>query len=107
MQEPSSVEPLRSEYTNDPDMSELVVEYVNSMPQRVNSILAAYEGREREQLIRIVHQLKGSGGGYGFPQLTAVADRLEQMLLTIPDQEIAKVDPELMALVELCGRIAA
>lgn len=107
MQDPSSLEPLRSEFTDDPDMSELVVEYVSSMPQRVNSILAAYERRQREQLIRIVHQLKGSGGGYGFPQLTVVADKLEQRLLAIPDQEIAKVDPELKALVELCGRIAA
>lgn len=105
--DPSGPPPLRSEFLDDPDMKELVVEYVRTMPQRVNSMLSAFERRQREQLIRIVHQLKGSGGGYGFPQLTLVADRLEQRLLAISEEDIPKIDPELRALVELCGRMAA
>lgn len=99
--------PLRSEFSDDPDMTELVIEYVEKMPQRVHSMVTAFETSSREQLIRIVHQLKGSGGGYGFPQLTTVADRLEQRLLSISDQELSTVDPEFRALIELCGRMAA
>ncbi|MCA9273414.1 MAG: Hpt domain-containing protein [Phycisphaerales bacterium] len=88
-------------------MAELVTEYVGKMPQRVHSMLIAYESSHREQLIRIVHQLKGSGGGYGFPQLTVVAGRLEQRLLGVTDREITTVDNEFRALIELCGRMAA
>jgi len=99
--------PLRSEFWNDPDMSELVTEYVQSMPNRLNSILSAYESRHREQLIRIVHQLKGSGGGYGFPQLTAAADKLEQRLRSLNDQDISMAGPELKTLIAICSRMAA
>lgn len=106
-QEPSGTASLRSEFADDPDMNELVVDYVSSMPQRINSMLSAFERCQRAQLIRIVHQLKGSSGCYGFPQLTAVADRLERKLSSIADQDVPAVDPELRALVELCERMAA
>lgn len=107
MNPPNDQNPLRSEYANDPDMSELVTEYVQSMPQRLNSILCAYEQSHREQLIRIVHQLKGSGGGYGFPQLTVAADKLEQRLLNLNDQNISLAGPELNSLIAICNRMAA
>ncbi len=107
MNPPNYESPLRSEFSDDPDMSELVTEYVGSMPQRLNSILSAYERCHREQLIRIVHQLKGSGGGYGFPQLTAAADKLEQRLLSLNDQEISMAGPELEGLIAVCNRMAA
>ena len=99
--------PLRSEFSDDPDMAELVIEYVDKMPQRVHQMQTAFENSHREQLIRIVHQLKGSGGGYGCPQLTSVADHLEQRLLGIADQDLNAVDAEFRALIELCGRMAA
>ena len=99
--------PLKSEFWDDPDMAELVTEYVGKMPERMHSMKVAYESSHREQLIRIVHQLKGSGGGYGFPQLTMVADRLEQRLLSVTDQDLTTVDPEFRALIDLCGRMAA
>jgi HPt (histidine-containing phosphotransfer) domain-containing protein len=35
------------------------------------------ESRCFEQLGRLAHQLKGSGGGYGFPIISEVASKLE------------------------------
>lgn len=99
--------PIRSEFADDPDMAELVTEYVQRMPERINAILSAYERKEREQLIRIVHQIKGSGGGYGFPLLTTAADKLERRLLESPPNALDQVNPELQDLIQLCQRMAA
>ena len=77
------------------------------LPQRLNSIMSAYEQSHRDQLIRIVHQLKGSGGGYGFPQLTDAADKLEQRLMNLNDQNISLAGPELNTLIAICSRMAA
>lgn len=107
MQPPNTDNPLRSDFSDDPDMIELVTEYVGSMPQRVHSIRTAYESGHREHLIRIVHQLKGSGGGYGFPQISTAADKLEQRLLTLTDNEITSASSELQVLISICDRIAA
>lgn len=99
--------PIRSEFADDPDMAELVAEYVGRMPQRVNAILSACERNEREQLIRIVHQIKGSGGGYGFPQLSIAAGRIESRLLGSPAMSLEQIDPDVRELVNLCRRMAA
>ena len=41
--------PLRSEFSDDPDMAELVIEYVDKMPQRVHQMQTAFENSQREQ----------------------------------------------------------
>ena len=98
--------PIRSDFADDPDMAELVSEYVQRMPQRINAILSAYERNERDQLVRIVHQIKGSGGGYGFPLLSSAADKLERKLLESP-ATLEQVSPEVQDLIHLCQRMAA
>jgi CheY-like chemotaxis protein/HPt (histidine-containing phosphotransfer) domain-containing protein len=69
----------RSELSSDPDMKELIEGYIQRLPVEVAKLTALMEsGSEIESLRRIAHQLKGSGGGYGFPRLTelaAVADK--------------------------------
>ncbi len=104
---PNSESPLRSEYAEDPDMVELVSEYVESMPQRLHSLMTAFELCHRDQLIRIVHQLKGSGGGYGFPLVSIAADKLERRLLSVTDQDMDTVGPDLDSLIAICNRMAA
>lgn len=66
-----------SEFANDPDMLDLVNEYVTSFDGTVSEIRSSLESRCFEQLGRLAHQLKGSGGGYGFPIISEVASKLE------------------------------
>jgi histidine phosphotransfer protein HptB len=73
-----SIQVYRSDFADDEDMKELVGEYVDRLPAEVARLSALLESKQIEDLRRVAHQLKGSGGGYGFPTLTelaAVADR--------------------------------
>jgi HPt (histidine-containing phosphotransfer) domain-containing protein len=77
---------IRSAYENDPDMLEIVPE----LPARIaklESHLAAHELRELQTL---AHQLKGAGGGYGFPQITELAASLEAALKQGLDAPVVK-----------------
>jgi CheY-like chemotaxis protein/HPt (histidine-containing phosphotransfer) domain-containing protein len=62
-----------SELADDPDMREIIEQYVSRLPDQVRKMHELLAHNDLENLGRLAHQLKGSGGGYGFPQLTALA----------------------------------
>lgn len=74
------MDPIRSQYEDDPDMLELVQEFAAELPDRIRSLEDTLEGGELAELQRLAHQLKGAGGGYGFPRITEVAAALEEAL---------------------------
>jgi HPt (histidine-containing phosphotransfer) domain-containing protein len=74
------VEPIRSQYADDPDMLELVKEFAAELPGRAEEIEGLLDRSALPDLQRLAHQLKGAGGGYGFPQVTEAAAALEQAL---------------------------
>lgn len=69
--------PLRSVYADDPDMHEIIVEFVASLPDRVATIQERLASNNLPELQRVVHQIKGAGGGFGFNPLTAAASAVE------------------------------
>ena len=74
----SGVAPLRSELVDDPDMLELVDLFVGELPDRIQAIAAALETHDTDSVTRLAHQLKGAGGGYGYPKITEDAAALER-----------------------------
>jgi HPt (histidine-containing phosphotransfer) domain-containing protein len=62
---------------HEPDMRDLVVEFVNELPARVDQMRVAYENLDWERLTRLAHQLKGAGGSYGYPQISGLAAEME------------------------------
>ncbi|HVT88855.1 MAG TPA: response regulator [Tepidisphaeraceae bacterium] len=70
----------RSEFASDPDMKELIDEYVNRLPGEVAKLHAFIRNGDLESLRQTVHQLKGAGGGYGFKQLTSLAALADESL---------------------------
>lgn len=98
---------IMSEFADDPDMCDLVREYVGMMPRRIEQMTDAFEQNRREQLIRLAHQLKGSGGGYGFPILTDKAGKLEHFLHDMTGDDLAEADAEFRALLDVCSKLAA
>jgi HPt (histidine-containing phosphotransfer) domain-containing protein len=98
--------PLLSDYAGDPDMAELITEFVEAMPARSESILEAYRTRDADTLKRLTHQLKGSAGGYGFPTVGTAAGAIEHALKTAldPAAALADLDREVRALIDLCAR---
>ncbi len=66
-----------SEYADDPDMTEIMGEFVMGLGGHVSAMRRALTRGEYDELRRQAHTLKGAGGGYGYPGLTTAAAALE------------------------------
>jgi HPt (histidine-containing phosphotransfer) domain-containing protein len=62
----------------DPDMKDIVEQYVIELPTRAAALRQAVDGEDLAKVRVLAHQLKGSAGGYGFPEITAAAAALER-----------------------------
>jgi len=69
--------PVASEYADDPDLAEVIDEFVAGLPDQLGDMRRAADAGCFEKLRRLAHQLKGAGGSYGYPGLTDAAKRLE------------------------------
>lgn len=97
-----SVQFIFSSLASDPDYSDLVTMYVEEMPDRMEQIRKAFESTDRDRLVRLIHQLKGAAGSYGFAVLTQVAADVEQTLL----EENGENDLDAInRLLETCERV--
>jgi len=96
---PAPTGPLRSAFAGDAGMAELLGEFVGSLPEIVSD-LARQLGRGDAGAARgLAHQLKGTGGGFGFAAITAVAARAEEQLREVGLGAARAAVDELMALV--------
>jgi HPt (histidine-containing phosphotransfer) domain-containing protein len=99
---PDSSEPLPSEYADDPDMADILVEFVNILSLRAAALAEALAKNDLVTLKRIVHQLKGAAGGYGFPSITEQAKNVEDAMSAAGDGTQLKKAVE--SLCSLCNR---
>lgn len=103
--QPSGVKPLRSALLQeDPSFYELVQEFVESLPTRLNEFHAAYQKRDFTMLKTLAHRLKGAGGSFGYPQITQVAAEME---LAFKQQQTAGIDEWIGQLEELLSAARA
>lgn len=101
--------PIRSSFAGDAEMAELVALFVAEMPGRVETLEALWREQALEDLRRAAHQLKGSGGGYGFAPLSEAAGALEATLVGLgqgrADTSTEDLRRTYEALTGLCRRI--
>jgi signal transduction histidine kinase/ActR/RegA family two-component response regulator/HPt (histidine-containing phosphotransfer) domain-containing protein len=71
-------ETLRPFAPDDPVVAEYLPKFLEQLPMRVRDLSAALAEENLEALARLSHQLKGSGGMYGFPQITRAAATAER-----------------------------
>ncbi len=105
----SDPEPLRSTYAHDPEMVELVQEFVAELPKRLEAIQRAYESGSANELKRLAHQLRGSAGGYGFPGVSDAAGTIEDRLRAMSSTDapaLRAIEREVAELVRLCSRVS-
>ncbi|MET0387234.1 MAG: PAS domain-containing protein [Polyangiales bacterium] len=95
-----SMSTIVSTFQDDPEMAELVEMFVGSLPERANELADAHAGHDLAKLGRLAHQIKGAGGGYGFPQITEAAEKLERAIDTKQSHQDIKIP--LDELVALC-----
>jgi HPt (histidine-containing phosphotransfer) domain-containing protein len=96
---------LVSELADDADMVELVEMFVGELSEKVANMAKSLEDQDFDTLSRLAHQLKGSGGGYGFPAITEAAKALERNAKGVQDIEALAAQVE--ALASLCDRARA
>ena len=98
---------LYSSLASDPDLAELVEIFVESLPERVETLRQAFEQGDWETLRRTAHQLKGAAGSYGFDPLSPSAAQLEQRIGMGEEQDVEAVRQALDELLELCAQVRA
>lgn len=105
MAESRDQSPIFSELAGDPDLQELVEEFVAELPSKAAAMQQFLIEGDMDMLIRLAHQLKGSAGGYGFRVITDAAKRIEQTAQTSGDLEL--LTRQLREIAELCHRATA
>lgn len=95
--------PLISEFSDDAEMAALIEWFVQDLHRDVESIGRALEAGDIDKLRMLAHQLKGSAGSYGFPQITRQADRVEASAREGADR--AQLEIEVRRFLELCSRV--
>ncbi|HSW46649.1 MAG TPA: Hpt domain-containing protein [Phycisphaerae bacterium] len=94
--------PLFSTLATDPDMIELVEDFVAALPERVQAVERALQAGEPEVLRRLSHQLKGASGGYGFDVIGRAAAELEDSVKAAAS--LAELTRRVNDLAALCRR---
>ncbi len=100
-----STEILLSELADDPDMDLLINRFVGKLGTKVTLMREYLSNHQLDQLGCIAHQLKGAGGGYGFPSISKSARHLEECAKT--DIDLAKIQSAVSELATICERAMA
>jgi len=106
-----SNEPIFSEFASDPEMAELIVQFVSELPDRVGSLMTNWHSQNYPEVKRAAHQLKGASAGYGFPAIGLAASRVESGLRGRSadqiTQDAARLIEDIRHLSDLCTRVSA
>ncbi len=100
---PQRPEFVYSRLAADPYLGEIVELYAREMPDRISALQALAGARNWEQLARMAHQIKGSAGCHGFPEITPCAAALEVAARQAQPEE--QILAALDGLLCLCRRI--
>lgn len=99
----ASTEHLYSTLAGDEIFIELIELFVGEMPTRIAQLGSLFTNREFAELCRAAHQLKGSAGSYGFPQLTEIAAELEGAIKN--GAPLDEIQTNLDKLGDVCSRM--
>jgi len=86
----------------DPSFADIVAQFIGGLADRLATMDAALAATDFDALRRAAHQLKGSGGGYGYPVLTQRAAELEKHAQARALDECNRTIAELR---RVCGRV--
>ena len=96
--------PVFSELLDDPGLAHVVEKFIAYLPDKTTSLTEAARQQDWDTLKDEAHQLKGLGGGYGYPEITRLAAKLEFQILNKNQLEIESLIASLNA---YCERIYA
>ncbi len=72
---------MEDNYLDDPEFQELIQQYIDYLKETLPELKANIEKRDFPALRKYGHNMKGSGGGYGFANLTELGKKMEAAAL--------------------------
>jgi len=94
---------IKSRFASDPRIMGIIPEFVDGLPTKVCSMMDSLENNDLDGVQKIVHQLLGTCGGYGFAEVTEPARGVEQSIKA--GKDIESVRTEINSLVAVVRRI--
>ena len=79
----------------DADLEELVPEFIENRYEDIEKINECLVSNEIDEIQRLGHSMKGSGGGYGFHEITNLGGELEQAAKRGDKDEIDNINKKL------------
>jgi HPt (histidine-containing phosphotransfer) domain-containing protein len=86
-----------------PGMKKIVDEFVEGLPDEVSKLLELLQSKDLPPLRRLVHQLRGTGGGYGFDPITELAASAEEAI--VATENLEQVSARVHALIDVLQRV--
>lgn len=87
----------------EPDLEPIVRNFVSRLPSMVTNLKQSWQQTDWQQLREAAHELKGTSGGLGFPQLMRIADEIEIKAKT---QTRDGLDHLIAAFETMCARVS-
>ncbi len=72
--------PLLSQFHDDADIGDLIPFFIDELAGRLREIESSFEAGDGQTLQEVAHKVRGSAGGYGYPDLTDIASLVEDSL---------------------------
>lgn len=88
----------------DATLADIVFEFVNGLQKRIEELRAAHDAMNWAEMRTLAHRLKGAGGSYGYPDLSACAKALEEQLRA---QDVSRCQAALAELERLAAAARA
>jgi len=88
----------------DPGLIDLINKFMTRLPAMRDSINLAKAERNDEEFSNLIHQLKGVGGGYGYPMLTELCSDIE---VQIKNESAENISSLLQEFNIMCEKILA
>ena len=89
----TDIDPIFSDLLQqEPELAELISQFIDALPGLVEDFTSAIEKEDWRAVQQLAHDMKGIGGGYGYPLLSELAER---MGLRISNRQFAGLDSDL------------
>jgi CheY-like chemotaxis protein/HPt (histidine-containing phosphotransfer) domain-containing protein len=79
----------------DPDLEDLIPDFMDNMKKEVDNIGALLVKDDMKEIQRIGHSMKGTGGSYGFDEITEIGREIEESAKTGDKEAIIKLNNRL------------
>ena len=83
-------------------MKKLSAKFLFTLPEKLQAITNAYDEKDWDKLDAASHKLKGLGGSFGYPEITAISKIIND---SIRSKDYLNIDKPMTDLINLCDQI--